>query len=153
MNYICRSHRPMPRHRLHIALFLTALVTNVPAFAETIHTPPATAPTSLRDFVVKTGGRQAYGLYLNNKKIGWMVAEVKLTQHDGHEVADYHTEGYFTLRFLTDQTKVTKTTDTFFSLQGDGPIVAMDSLDRENNTERHRTATRDGANLLITTDI
>ncbi|HVS37108.1 MAG TPA: hypothetical protein VMS17_16220, partial [Gemmataceae bacterium] len=43
--------------------------------------PAADAPKeSLRDYIVRSTGRTAYGVYVRDKKAGWEVDEVQLAQ-------------------------------------------------------------------------
>src|SRR5687768_3520645 len=62
-----------------IFLLLLTVVTCLPcAHAEKVKSTPVALPTSLREYTKQTAGRQAYGLYFQNRKSGWMIYESKI---------------------------------------------------------------------------
>ncbi len=118
----------------------------VPALA------PAEAPPkeSLRDYVVKSVGRTAYGVYVGGKKAGWDIEEVKLGKHDGKEAAVLTTNAYMAVNVDGTKSIVEEKTAVYYELVGDGPIFFADSHVTEDGQETVRTCVRDGDNLKQT---
>jgi len=54
--------------------------------------PPKQVADTLRDYVVKNKTRHAVGLYMQKKKVGWMVTQLDLGKHQGKDVAVEITE-------------------------------------------------------------
>ncbi len=114
------------------------------------------APESLRPWIVKRLGRQAYGVYADTRKsgwvkVGWFIEETRLGKYQGREVAVQGTEGYFVT--VADGEKSTRheKTDLYFSLQGDGGLVHAEERISEDKVETVRTAVRKNNRLVITT--
>lgn len=78
---------------------------------------------SLREYVSQNEYRQAYGMYVQGKKFGWIIEGLRLGEHNQHEVAIYEDESYFSTEFLGEKEVSTSTSYVVYSLEGDGPIV------------------------------
>src|SRR4051812_15437849 len=88
---------------------------------------PAPAPADkdgLRAYVLKKQGRQAYGVYVTNKKVGWLVSETRVEKHEGKEVAVESEEFYFVASFGGEKSVMTAKSLTRFELEGEGKMLS-----------------------------
>jgi hypothetical protein len=99
---------------------------------------------------VKTQGRYAYGLYLQNKKTGWQVDEIKLGQRDGREVAIFTSDSAFVDKSSGEKSITEEKSITFYELEGEGRILFAEVQTKEGKRETVRTAVRKGDNLVLT---
>jgi hypothetical protein len=105
---------------------------------------------SLRDYVLKSQVRLAYGEYIKNTKVGWKTEEMKLGKHDGKEVAVVVSESYETTLYQGEKTVSAEKSTVCYSLEGDGPIVYAEVYAKEDGKETTRKAVRKGTGLLLT---
>ncbi|HKB42344.1 MAG TPA: transglutaminase-like domain-containing protein [Gemmataceae bacterium] len=108
--------------------------------------------TSLKAYILKTQGRQAYGLYIQNKKIGWMISETKLAQLDNKEVALSAEEFYVKVNRDGDDLVMESKGSTWFSLEGDGEVLRIEDRSKQNKRETLRTGVRKGKEFVISTN-
>ncbi len=103
----------------------------------------------LRDYVEKNAGRQAYGAYINDRKVGWSVSEFKISQEDGREVAIQQTE--MQIRFLADgQSNCLENCGIMvFSLEGKGEILRAEEKVIEDGSETVCRVTRQGREMEV----
>src|SRR5262249_43254092 len=73
------------------------------------------AQESLREWVQKNSSRHAVGLYIQGKKVGWLVAELKLGKHAGRDVAAEATELYILMKSDGEQTGMKLKSVTYYS--------------------------------------
>lgn len=106
---------------------------------------------SLRDYIQRNQSRQAFGVYLKGKKVGWVVEELKLGIHDGHEVAIYAGQSQLRFQFLGIESKMDNDWTTVYQLSGDGEILAANDRVVEDGSETEIIVTRNKKRLLITT--
>jgi hypothetical protein len=114
------------------------------------------AQESLRAYVVKRQGRQAYGIYVESKKIGaqkigWFVDELKLGKYQGKEVAVHFSEAHMVTNSNGEKSVLHETATVYYQLDGDGAILAAEEVSQEDKTRTRRTAVRDRDGLLLTT--
>jgi hypothetical protein len=74
-----------------------------------------TSKESLADYAKKTQGRQAYGVYFQNAKIGWMISETKLVRRDGKDVVLVLEEALFEINRGEEKTRIESKTVPFQS--------------------------------------
>src|SRR5687767_5927367 len=86
---------------------------------------------SLKTFAEQLQGRHAYGVYIRNSKIGWSVAEIKLTKHDGKEALLVSDETVFEIKRATDTVKMRSVLTTLFGLEGDGEVLWSEDIQNE----------------------
>jgi hypothetical protein len=99
----------------------------------------------LRGFVQKHGYRQAYGLYMQNRKVGWMVDELRLRSVNGAEVAVQAEEFHIRATFQGEQLTMSGRGEKVYSLSGDGPILrVMDESDENRKKTTHIGVLADG---------
>lgn len=83
--------------------------------------------SSLRDYVTQSGGRQAYGLYLQNQKTGWMIYEMKLeTRGVGEtkkEVAVSRLDMQTTMGRGADNFSLRTSQASYYDLTGEGALI------------------------------
>lgn len=115
--------------------------------------PKKPAPESLRDFVHKNASRHAVGLYLQGKKIGWMVAEVKLGTRDGREVAVETTDMAIAMLSDGEKTEIKQKSTTWYSLEGDGSIIAAHETGTQDKQDTVYTAAATQAGLRVVTTV
>jgi Transglutaminase-like superfamily len=105
---------------------------------------------SLRDYVLKSQVRLAYGEYIRKTKVGWKTEEMKLGRHDGKEVAVVVSESYETTLYQGTKTVSQEKTTVCYSLEGDGPVVFAEAYAKEDGKETTRKAVRKGDGLRLT---
>ena len=114
---------------------------------------PPPGSESLRDFTVRTQGRYAYGIYLDDQKLGWLVWEWKLGNHQGKEAAVLVEQGQFAESFLGEKTVMQFQSRLVYELLEPGKIIFVEEQLVEDGTTTATTAVRDGDELVITTEI
>ncbi len=110
------------------------------------HPKPA---ESLREYVAKNARRHAAGLYLLNRKVGWIVIESRLGTHDGKEVALSTSEMELTFRSDRESNHVRRKSLTVHSLD-DGSIVYASEKTEEDKAVVEFVAVRDGNRMKVT---
>jgi hypothetical protein len=129
------------------ALFLPILLGLIASPARADDAP---AKESLKEYVLKSQGRHAYGLYVTKKKAGWEIDETKIGKRDGREVAIYTTEMHFVLAFDGVKSVIDEKTTTVYALEGEGQVLFAEVRSKENEKEKVRTAVRKGKGMLLT---
>ena len=107
---------------------------------------------SLRDYVRSIEWRQAFGVYLGQEKLGWIVQEVKLDTHEGREAAVYTNEGRIKAKFLGVESVMDMQSRTVYRLDGDGEIVAASERQEDDGSVLEVRVTREGRQVVITTE-
>jgi hypothetical protein len=109
------------------------------------------APDTLRAYAEKSQRRQAYGVYINNRKFGWAVDELKLGRHEGNDVAlfSFEIQGSFTS--AGEKSTFEGRSVNIYELKGNGEIIFAEERSVEDGHETLRTIVRDGNGLTITT--
>lgn len=120
------------------------------------------APQTLREWMKKSAARQAYGLYINGRKAGWMITETKLSKwaptpkaRKRREVGLESMEGFFRVRVPgvpLEQTTFTFRNLSVFALEGRGPILWSQERVKESGRERVHTLLREGSRYILQTD-
>lgn len=88
---------------------------------------------SLKEYAAKMQGRHAYGVYLMDKKLGWMILDVKLGKHDGKDVLISTEEMLAELKRGGASVKMEMKTSGIFALTGDGDLLVYE--DRRKGAE------------------
>ena len=88
---------------------------------------------SLSDFVRRTAGRQAYGLYFGKQKIGWLIEEGGLGTHDGKEAGVFAFEGHFRMSLFGREMISKFDAKQAFSLEEPGRLIH--ARERSGDTE------------------
>ena len=114
---------------------------------------PAAPKESLKDYARKTQGRQAYGVYFQNVKIGWMISETKLVRRDGKDVVLASEEGVFEIHREGEKTKIEATGHTYFRLEGKGEIVSIEERKKNDGRETVYKAVPRGGKFVIRTAV
>lgn len=106
---------------------------------------------SLRAYVEQNQHRQAYGVYVKNRKFGWATDELKLGRHAGRDaaVALFEMHGSFTAGGETSRSDATSA--TYYDLEGPGEIIFAEERNVEDGHETRITVEREGAGLVIRT--
>jgi hypothetical protein len=135
----------MPRFfTLPVLLFVVAPLTAVEAPAP---------KQSLKDYVVKSAARTAYGVYVGKKKAGWEIDELKLGKRDDKDVAIETTTGYVAVTTDGEKTVLEDSSTVYYELEGDGAVVYAQTRSKEDGTETVRTAVRKGDGMVLTTEV
>ena len=110
-------------------------------------------PGKFRGYVEQNQRRQAYGVYIKNRKFGWAIDEMKLGKHDGRDVALYtfDIQGRFTSG--GEKSTFESKSVTIYELEGKGEIIFGEERSVEDGNETLRTIIREGDGLAITTRI
>lgn len=127
--------------------FLTILAFSFAAHAE------APKSQSLRDFVAKNKTRHAVGLYLQGKKVGYMILELDLGEYKGEEVAIETSEMLLSLTVMDEKSVMQQKERVIYSLQGEGPIISAEQRTTHDRQETVLTAERTEKGMAITTTI
>src|SRR5262249_7989581 len=109
------------------------------------------AQDTLRAYVRHKQGRLAYGIYFQNKKVGWLIEEIKLGKHADREVAVHTSEGYIAIGRGKEKSIHQITSLDYFELTGEGRLVFAEERNVEDKTETVMTGTRDKDQFVITT--
>lgn len=110
----------------------------------------ADEPGSLVDYVKKSAGRTAHGLYVLGKKAGWGIDEVKLGKLDGQDVAILSSEMYLAINIGGQKTTISEKRTTYHELIGDGRILRHEEVKTENNRTVTLNAVRQGEQMRVT---
>jgi hypothetical protein len=114
----------------------------------------AEAPAeSLKDYIVRSTSRTAYGIYVGDKKAGWEVDEVRLGKRDGKEAALLTTQAHLAVTVDGAKTVVEDQTTVYYDLEGDGEVLFAEQRTTEDGQETVRTAVRKGDGLVQTTQV
>ena len=115
--------------------------------------PAAAEPPdhSLATYVQGAQHRQAYGIYVNQRKLGWIIDEVKLGQYAGREVAVQTYEEHWRYTAGGEVSHGEARTVNYYELAGPGEIVFAVEDVTEDGTTLHRVASRVGQQMAITT--
>src|SRR5437588_11096665 len=81
---------------------------------------------AIKDFAGTLKGRHAYGLYIQNKKAGWSVLDLRFAKHDGKDVFIITDENYLETKRDGQTVKMHLTSATTFKLEGQGDVVRID---------------------------
>jgi hypothetical protein len=114
----------------------------------------ATEPSpalSLREFVEKNQTRHPVGLYLQGKKVGWMIVDFRLGQKDGQDVAIETTEMLLSLNVDGEKSVTRRKEAVYYSLEGNGKILAAEQVDVTDNRETVYTIKESSAGQLSVT--
>jgi hypothetical protein len=119
--------------------------------------PPASAADapreSLKEYIARSVGRTAYGIYVGGKKAGWEVDEVQLTQRDGKDAALLSTHAYVAVTVDGDKTVQEQNTVVYYGLTGEGTVLYAEDHNSEDGQETMRTVVRQGDGLRMTTQV
>jgi len=116
--------------------------------------PAAEAPAeSLKDYIVRSTSRTAYGIYIGDKKAGWEVDEVLLGKHDGKEAALLTTQAYLAVTVDGTKSVIEDKTAVYYDLTGEGDVLFAEQRTTEDGQETVRTAVRKGDGLVLTTQV
>jgi hypothetical protein len=107
-------------------------------------------PGSLRDYVLKTQSRQAYGVYFRGRKLGWAIGESRLGTLDGREVAIDRFQLHFVLQTESGRSQTELNSVTTYSLDGEGAVLAKEERTKEDGNEIVQQAVREGKGLRVT---
>ena len=116
---------------------------------------PAQEPKteSLKEFVQKNTTRHAVGLYLQNKKVGWMITELKLGTRGGKEVAVEKSEMLLKLKAESETSVVTEKELICYSLEGDGRIVYAENRSTSDGKDTVHIATPTAKGMKVVTTV
>jgi hypothetical protein len=139
-----------------VALFALLLLLGAP------QSTLAAGQETLREWMKKSADRQAYGLYINGRKAGWMTTETKLSMwapdpkaRKRREVALESMEGFFRVRVAgvpAEQTTFSFRNLSVFALEGNGPVLWSQERMKETGRERVHTLRREGIHYILQTD-
>ena len=101
-----------------VLLILLATATNATAVAP---------PTDWYAWAKKSEARLAYGVFFGGKKAGWIIEETKVVDFAGKRVLKSSSEERMETVFDGEKSIKEERSTTYYSLTGDGPIVAYDS--------------------------
>lgn len=129
-------------HRLACSLLLLALIPG--AFAAG---PP---PESLADWARKSQGRYAYGLYIKGKKVGWVVVDLKVVKHDGHDVFQSVSESFMDTLFDGERSTRGDKSTIRYELRGHGAILSAEKTSKEDGGTQVFKLARRGQGMRVT---
>ncbi len=119
--------------------------------------PPAPAadapPESLHDYIVRSTGRTAYGIYVRDKKAGWEVDEVQLAQRDGQDAALLTSQSYVAVNVDGTKSVQEQKTITYYALDGEGAVLYAEDHNTQDGQETVRTAVRKGDGMVQTIQV
>lgn len=110
-----------------------------------------TAETPLAEYARRLVGREAFGVYLTDKKAGWMTIDTRLAEQDGEPCLEEAAEFQIAMQFFAETITSTSRSVSRYALTGDGALVYVEEVETEGEAKVERTATRDGEKLKIRT--
>lgn len=111
----------------------------------------AGVPVSHLQWAKKARFRSAYGLYFRDKKVGWMIDEMKVGTHAGKDVFLSTSETFMETLFDKEKSVKHDRTTKVYTLTGPGAILFAETYKKEDGKELTRRIERDGKGLKITT--
>lgn len=120
-----------------------------PAIAQSQAVAPAAAEASLRSYAEGCAGRRAYGIYLGEDKIGWSIADVRLGTLDEVPVLISEEQTLIRWEVFGEPQRMESRELTWYSLEGEGPILRVDVTELENDELRGRSARLEGDAFVI----
>lgn len=111
------------------------------------------ASASLKAFAEKIQGKHAYGVYIQGKKIGWSISEIKLTKHDGKDALLSTEETLFEIKRDQAGVKLHVTNTTLFGLEGDGEVLWVEEVQKEGKRDVKRRGERKDGRFVVTSSI
>jgi len=114
-----------------------------------IAAPP---PEPLAEYVRRSGGRYAYGLYVGEQKIGWTIDEMKLGELAGKPAAVSDSEGRMEMLIMGNRATFQWRQRTFYELSGDGAVLRIEETIVEDGKPKQILAERDKDGLKIRTE-
>jgi transglutaminase-like putative cysteine protease len=106
---------------------------------------------TLRAYVLKKQGRQAYGIYLGPRKMGWLIEELKLGKYAGKEAAIHSSEAYIATAREGEKSVIEVKSNSYFELAGEGRLVFAEERKVEDKTETIFTGVREKNELVLIT--
>lgn len=106
---------------------------------------------SLRDYALEGRGRYAFGLYLDDRKVGWAVVVSTVEEHDGQQAAVDAMEMQMAFRLLGQRETIQFNAKSVYQLSGDGVVVFAEEKTTDGKETTVATALRRGDRMDITT--
>jgi hypothetical protein len=116
-----------------------------------VHADEPKVKETLRDYVLKNKGRDAYGLYFTGKKVGWLTSEMKLGKPADKEVAVVTSHMYIALSLNGKKTVKESKSFSHYSLEDEGGLIFAEKSSKDNKQETVQTITPRKGGLLLTT--
>jgi len=115
--------------------------------------PAASGPPSHLLWGKCSESRFAYGMYFKDKKVGWIVEELKLGRHNGQPVLYSTSESYMATLFDGEKSVKEEKSLTCYELTGQGEILFASSTRKDDGSQVTRQIDRDPSKreLRITT--
>ena len=113
----------------------------------------ASKPESLKDFVRSNKARYSLGVYLQDKKVGYLLCELTINTYEGKETAVGTTEMLFSIYADGERQVAHSRKKVVYSLEGEGPIIFAEQVEVQDGKETVRTAVPSDKGLTITTKI
>jgi transglutaminase-like putative cysteine protease len=123
------------------------------AVAGLAQSPAPPRPESLRAFIQRSQYRQAYGIYLGDRKVGWALAELKLGTRKNREAALDSSQMHIRVLMGGEPSQSDSTETDAYALEEDGALVEARERQTENKVETRRTVQRQGDHVVITTRV
>ncbi len=86
-------------------------------------------------------------MYIKKVKIGWMVDELKLGKYAGRDVLVSVSQIHTSVVTDGERSTTTEASTLYYDLEGEGAILAVDSVTKEDGKETVRKAVRKGAGM------
>ncbi len=99
----------------------------------------APRPETLTEFVRRTTGRQAYGMYMLGHKVGYTIMESRLGTYRGRPACVAYEEDSMTMIMMGDKSVSSGVSTTYYGLDGKGEILGCEerSVEDESVTTLH----------------
>jgi hypothetical protein len=108
---------------------------------------------TIKDYAETIKGRHAYGMYIQGKKVGWSILDLKFDKHDGKDVFVIIDETYLETKRDSKTVKMHMTSATTFGLEGTGDIIRIDEPTEAGGRKTTRTAERQGDVFVVKSSI
>lgn len=104
----------------------------------------------LREYARESQSRSAFGVYLGQRKLGWMTLAIELGDHQGKEVLWTAMEMQTRFSFGGESSALEMKERVAYELGGEGAIAGAESISIENGSETRIVAARAGDGMVLT---
>lgn len=146
-----RPSASVPLCSFALTLIGTFVGPALPAQAPATPAPPTVAPQDLATAFARSVGREAMGLYLGDKRIGFEIRDLQLVDTPDGKRLRVESECVVRMRSFGSETVARTKTTTLYSLEGDGPMTAFTSVEVKDGVRTVVRAKMQGGKLAVTT--
>lgn len=111
----------------------------------------STADEELVAFARSSTFRQAFGLRVAKKKVGWTLVDARIAELDGRRTFRIQIETRMRMSLFGKTNEMTGTQTIWYALDGRGPVVKMSADELEDGVRTFEELTREGGGWVVRT--